>query len=337
MYLSNKSIEIRSERSENQNASHSLPVGWATGRRGVSMIESTAVRYFRVVTESGSIKQAAASLRIAPSAISRQVQGLEEELSVKLFERGARGMVLTDAGHVLYRYAIENRNQLDGLRSQVEEFDSLRRGQVKIATVEGMLSTFLPDFFVDLAGAYPGIGLSVTAVGSRDVAEMVGQNEVDLGLVFGRAPRRDLIELGRMRQPVCLITSPNHPMVGPNSYAMKDIAGLRVILPDTSFGIRQEVDKACARANMRLEMCSETNSLAFAQVVAARTDLATFMPMVSVKTFIDAGTLVAIPLRERRLEATQVTLVQLAARIASPSTRLVADMLVTRMKENEDG
>ena len=110
------------------------------------MIEATAVRYFRVVSECGSIKLAAASLRIAPSAISRQVQGLEEELSVKLFERGARGMNLTDAGHVLYRYAIENRNLLDGLRTKVEEFDSVRRGQVKIATVEGLVASFFVRF-----------------------------------------------------------------------------------------------------------------------------------------------------------------------------------------------
>ncbi len=300
------------------------------------MIEAPGIRYFRVVTECGSIKQAAAALRIAPSAISRQVQGLEEELAVKLFERGARGMNLTDAGHVLYRYAIENRNQLDGLRRQVEEFTSLRRGQVKIATVEGMLSSFLPNFFVDLSKEYPGIALSVTAVGARDVVEMIGQNDVDLGLIFGRTARRDLIELGRMRQPVCLIVSPSHPMAGQSSYTMKDLAGLRVILPDTSFGIRQELDKACTHANVHLEMCSETNSLAFAQVVASRTDLATFMPMVSVRDSINAGTLLAIPLRDRRLEITQVTLVQLAARDASPSTRLVAEMLVARMKETDE-
>jgi DNA-binding transcriptional LysR family regulator len=301
------------------------------------MIESTAIRYFRVVTESGSIKQAAAALRIAPSAISRQVQGLEEELAVKLFERGARGMNLTDACHVLYRYAVDNRSQLDGLRSQVEEFASLRRGQVKIATVEGMLSSFLPNSFVDLSQQYPGIALSVTAVGARDVVEMVSQNEVDLGLIFGRAPRRDLIELGRMRQPVCLIVAPAHPLASQNSYGMKDLAGLRVILPDPSFGIRQELDKSCAQANVRLEMCSETNSLAFTQTVAARTDLATFLPMVSATAAINAGALIAIPPRDRRLESTQVTLVQSAARMASPSTRLVAEMLVAQMKGNEEG
>ncbi|MGC4648512.1 LysR family transcriptional regulator, partial [Escherichia coli] len=78
------------------------------------------------VTARGSIKRAAESLRIAPSAISRQVQGLEEELSVKLFERGARGMNLTNAGHLLYRYAQESQAKLDRVRAQVEEFDSLQ-------------------------------------------------------------------------------------------------------------------------------------------------------------------------------------------------------------------
>jgi DNA-binding transcriptional LysR family regulator len=304
--------------------------------KGSLMIESTAVRYFRVVTECGSIKLAAASLRIAPSAISRQVQGLEEELSVKLFERGARGMNLTDAGHVLYRYSIENRNLLDGLRTKVEEFDSVRRGQVKIATVEGLVASFLSDFVVDLHQEYPGISVSVTVVGSRDVAEMVSQNEVDLGFVFGRAPRRDLIELGRMRQSLCLIVAPCHPMAGRESCAVKDLAGLRVVVPDASFGIRQEIDKAFAQANVRLEICSETNSLAFAQSIVALTELATFLPMVSAMPSIIAGKLQAIPLRDKRLEATQVTLVQLAARSTSPSTRLVADRLIQKMGKSEN-
>jgi DNA-binding transcriptional LysR family regulator len=296
------------------------------------MIESAAIRYFREVTDCGSIKQAAASLRIAPSAISRQVQAIEEELSVRLFERGARGMVLTAAGRLLYRYAVENRNQLDGIRVKVQEFDTMRRGQVKFATVEGMLANFLSNFVIDLSADYPGISVSITVMGSRDVAEMVGRNDVDLGLVFGRAPRRDLIELARMRQSLCLIVSPHHPLANRDSCSVKDLAGLRVVAPDPSFGIRQEVDRACANAKVRLEICNETNSLAFAQTLAARTDLATFLPRDTAMPAIDAGLLVAVPLRDKRLEATQVTLVQLATRNMSPSCRLVADLLVGRMK-----
>ncbi len=300
------------------------------------MIESTALRYFREVTLRGSIKRAAESLRIAPSAISRQVQAIEEELSVKLFERGARGMSLTGAGHLLYRYAVENRNQLDGIRVKVQEFDTLRRGQVKIATVEGMLSSFLSNFVVDLAGDYPGISISTTVMGSRDVAEMVGHNDVDLGLVFGRSPRRDLIELARMRQSLCLIVSPRHPLANRDSCAVKDLAGLRVVVPDPSYGIRQEIDRACANAKVRMEICNETNSLNFAQTLAARTDLATFLPRDTAMPALDAGSLVAVPLRDKRLEATQVTLVQLAARNMSPSGLLVAELLGGRMKAVKD-
>lgn len=300
------------------------------------MIESTAIRYFREVTQSGSIKQAAAILRIAPSAISRQIQSLEEELSVKLFERGARGMNLTDAGHLLYRYAVDNRSQLDGIRVRVEEFDAQRRGLVRLATVEGMLAGFLADFVVDLARDVPGISVAVTAVGSRDVAEMVGRNDVDLGFVFGRAPRRDLIELARMRQSLCVVVAPGHPLAAREFCAIKDLAGLRVVVPDQSFGIRQEIDRACAQAQVRLEVSLETNSLAFARTVVAGAEMATFLPREAARPELIAGTLVAIPLRDNRMEATQVTLVQLATRNLSPSSRLVASMLTGRMKDRRD-
>jgi DNA-binding transcriptional LysR family regulator len=299
------------------------------------MLESTAIRYFREVTLRGSVKQAAESLNIAPSAISRQVQGLEDELAVKLFERGARGMTLTSAGHLLYRYAVESQQKLERVRDQVEEYGSLQRGHVKVATVEGLLASFLSDFVADLSTEYPGISIAITTVGSRDVAEMVSRHEVDLGLVFGRAPRRDLVELARMRQSLCLIVSPHHPMADKESCTMKDLAGLRVIVPDPSFGIRQEIDRACAQANMQLELYSETNSLAFARTIVGKTDLGTFLPRDAAMPELLSGKLVAIPLKDKRLEATQVTLVQLAARGTSPSSLRIAQMLAERMKDRK--
>jgi DNA-binding transcriptional LysR family regulator len=300
------------------------------------MIESTAIKYFREVTARGSIKQAAESLRIAPSAISRQIQGLEDELSAKLFERGARGMSLTDAGRLLYRYAQDNQTQLDRIRSQVEEFDSLQRGHVRIATVEGLLASFLLDFIVDLAREHPGISTSVTAVGSRDVADMISRHEADLGLVFGRAPRRDLIELARMRQSLCLIVSPHHHLTDKDYCTVKDLTGLRVVLPDPSFGIRQEIDRVCAQANVRLELCNETNSLAFARAIVSQTGLGTFLPREAAMPELVAGTLVAIPLQDKRLEATQVTLVQLASRSTSSSSTRIAQRLIACMKDRGD-
>src|ERR1700744_5382573 len=116
-----------------------------------------------------------------------------------------------------------------------------------------------------------------------------------------------------MRQSLSLIVSPRHPLANRDACAVKDLAGLRVVVPDPSFGIRQEIDRACANAKIRLEICNETNSLTFAQTLAARTDLATFLPRDTAMPALEAGSLVAVPLRDARLEATQVTLGQLAA------------------------
>ena len=138
------------------------------------MIESTALRYFREVTLKGSIKRAAESLNIAPSAISRQMQGLEDELATKLFERGSRGMTLTGAGQLLYRYAVESEDKLDRIRAQVEEFDTLQRGHVRIATVEGLLASFVSDFVVDLSRDYPGISITVT---TAEIVNTIGHDK----------------------------------------------------------------------------------------------------------------------------------------------------------------
>lgn len=296
------------------------------------MLEAMAIRYFREVTQCGSIKRAAATLHIAPSAISRQIQGLEHELAVKLFERGARGMSLTNAGHLLLRYAVDSRKQLDDIRTLVQEFDSLQRGHVKLATVEGPLASFISDFVLDLSRQYPGVTVEVKAVGSRDVAEMVGRHDADLGLVFGRAPRRDLIEIARMRQSLCVMVSPRHPMAQRKSCAVKDLAGLRCIAPDPTFGIRQEIDRACARARVSIDIYCETNSLAFARTVASRSDLATFLPQDAAAPELATKTLVAIPIRDKSLEATQVTLVQPATRTASLPVRRIAQLLAAKMK-----
>src|SRR5260370_33166033 len=106
------------------------------------------------------------------------------------------------------------------------------------------------------------MSVGVDGVGSRDVAELVGHNDVDLGFVFGRAPRRDLIELARMRQSLCLIVAPNHPLATKRSCTAKDLAGFRVVLPEPSFGIRQGIDRACAHTNVRLAIWNGTDSLA---------------------------------------------------------------------------
>ena len=65
------------------------------------------LRVFHAVAEAGSFTHAGEALNLSQSAVSRQISALEESLSVPLFHRHARGLILTEQGDLLYRTARE--------------------------------------------------------------------------------------------------------------------------------------------------------------------------------------------------------------------------------------
>lgn len=295
------------------------------------MIETTSLRYFREVALQGSLRHAAERLFVAQSALSRQISVLEDELGVALFERRSRGMALTEAGRLLLQYAEDSRVRLEKLRGLIHEFEVLERGQVEIACVEGLLSGFMPDFAEVFLAEHPGLALTVSAMGSQAVAEAVAEHRVDIGILFGQSPRRDLIELATMNQPLCAIVSPTHPLARKRTCRLADAAAYRIVLPDRSFGIRQLIDRVRANGRLALSVALETNTLSFAWRMAERIQCVTFLPMDSVRAEVAAGRLVAVPLEDALFRGTRVTLVASASRTLSVAAERVAESLKARM------
>jgi len=297
------------------------------------VIETTSLRYFREVALQGSLRHAAERLFVAQSALSRQIAVLEHELGVALFERRARGMTLTPAGRLLLQYADDSRARLEKLRGQIHEFEALERGQVDIACVEGLLSGFMPGFAEDFLAGHPGLALTVSAMGSQAVAEAVAEHRVDIGILFGQSPRRDLLELATMSQPLCAIVAPHHPLAAKRACRLADAVAWRIVLPDRSFGIRQLIDRVRATGRLAMNAALETNTLSFAWRMVERTDYVTFLPMDSVRAEVADGRLVAVPLEDALLRGTRVTLVASASRTLSVAAERVADSLKQRMAE----
>lgn len=300
------------------------------------MIETASLRYFREVARHGSLRRAAERLFVAQSAISRQIGALEAELGVKLFERRARGMAPTAAGRLLLEFADDTRVRLDALRAQIHEYEALHRGHVDIACVEGLLAGLMPEFARSFLAEHEGLSLTVSALGSHAVAEAVAEHQVDFGIVFGDSPRRDLVDLAFMNQPLCAIVCPTHPLARRRQCRLADVAPHPVVLPNRSFGIRQLVDRVRATHRLELRTVVETNTLAFAWRLVLEADRVTFLPLDSVRAEVADGRLVAVALDEPLLRATRVTLVASASRSLSAAAAAAVDWL-KRMMAEEDG
>lgn len=108
-------------------------------------VQSTALRYFLEVARCGSISEASIRLNVASSAVSRQISKLERELDAVLFERQARGMMLSEAGIRLAAYARKSQLEAEQVVLEITELQGLQRGHVRIACSEGFALDFLPD------------------------------------------------------------------------------------------------------------------------------------------------------------------------------------------------
>ena len=93
------------------------------------------LKIFHVVAEAGSFTSATVILNLSQSAISRQIQSLEDELKVKLFERHARGLTLTENGEYVYKTAHEVISKLKEVETSLGDQKNKPSGKITITTV----------------------------------------------------------------------------------------------------------------------------------------------------------------------------------------------------------
>jgi DNA-binding transcriptional LysR family regulator len=97
------------------------------------------LRYIAEVARCGSIREAADNLHVAASAISRHIRNAEHELGAALFDRTPRGVKCTAAGTLYVDYARSVLAGRDRVRTDIENLNELRRGHVKIHTIDGIV------------------------------------------------------------------------------------------------------------------------------------------------------------------------------------------------------
>ncbi len=93
------------------------------------------LKIFHAVAEAGSFTSATVILNLSQSAISRQIQSLEEDLKVKLFERHARGLTLTENGEYVYKTAHEVISKLKEVETSLGDQKHKTSGKLTITTV----------------------------------------------------------------------------------------------------------------------------------------------------------------------------------------------------------
>lgn len=284
-----------------------------------------AFRYFEVVAEVGSIRQAAEQLHTSPSSVSRQITKLEHRYGARLLVRHANGVKLTPAGEVVARYVQSQSRELRRLYSAIDALTNLQSGSLTIYTVEGTVGGLLPDALARFSADYPGIDFTVCIAGTDDVMRAVAEDRCDFGMSYYPHPRPDVESILSIRQPLLAVMAPTHPLASRPEIELQELRGEPIGIPDRSFGIRNLVEHVIKQEQMDIDIRLETNSIGMVRQFAGQGMGVGFLPAFSFERDARAGTLVGIPLKN--VELTEATL-QICKRreteLYSPAARLVS-------------
>jgi LysR family transcriptional regulator, nitrogen assimilation regulatory protein len=150
------------------------------------------LRYFVGVVQAGSLTRAADQLHVAQSAVSYHLHSLESELDRQLLTRGPKGIVLTDAGAVLYRHAEAILRQVEFAKRDTTSALNVPSGGVSIG-VPVVLSAILSyELFARVRRMYPQIQLHISDANSWLVREHLLNGRIDLAVLFTDQPERGL-------------------------------------------------------------------------------------------------------------------------------------------------
>lgn len=170
------------------------------------------LRTFLAVRKHRSYTRAGAEVFLSQPAVSRQIQGLEQELEVCLFEKVGKSVRVTDAGETLAKEAEKILGSMERAREAVRGHRSAATGTLRVggSTTPGLY--LLPPLLGRLHTRLPGVELHYVVESSRRIEQRIVRNELDLALVGVPLGNTDLRQEPIFEDEIVCFASATHPL-----------------------------------------------------------------------------------------------------------------------------
>lgn len=218
-----------------------------------------ALKYFLEVVNTGSLTEAGQKLHIAPSAISRMIRKLEDEHCTHLFERHARGMLLTEAGELLAAYARRTHLEAERTRTEMSELAHLGQKLIKVSANQAFSAELLPTMMSEFIKAEPMVRFQLNVLQSAEINSRIRKGEDDLGLSYNLSPPQGVQVQYARRMPLFAIMSVDHRLATRKTLRMRDIGAAPVVLMGAGSTLRFIVDLCCMHEKVSLNIALVSN------------------------------------------------------------------------------
>ncbi len=252
------------------------------------------LRTFLAVASTLSFTKAGQKVHLAQSSVTEQIQALEADLGVALFERSQRRLALTDAGGKLVEYAESMLALAADAKAAVAGCAALR-GKLSLGALETLCAHWLAPILAGFQAEHPGLQLDLQVAGTGALREAVKDGSLDLCFSFTQPPHDSGLHSECVgSDELVLLVPAGHPLGGFASVGAEHVAAERFLVTAQGCAYRAMFDSAFSAAGHQLpQVAGEYGSLgAIVSMVRAGFGCA-LMPRLAVAG-LDAG-IAALP------------------------------------------
>ena len=195
-------------------------------------MDLASLNAFIAIAETGSFSEAGERLHLTQPAVSKRIASLEQQLSVRLFDRLGREVSLTEAGRALLPRAYQILNVLDDTRRALSNLSGDISGRLTLATSHHIGLHRLPPLLRAFTRAYPQVALDIQFLDSEVAYEEILHGRVELAVIT-LAPETALPvqAVPVWNDPLDFVAAPEHPLARDKTIFLPDVARHPAVFP----------------------------------------------------------------------------------------------------------
>ena len=219
------------------------------------------LKVFHAAAEAGSFTHAGEHLGLSQSAVSRQVSALEQELTVSLFHRHARGLILTEQGELLFRTAHDVFMKLEAARAKLTDSRERPNGDLRVTTTPGIGVQWLTPRLGEFTDLYPEVHITLL---TTDEELDLAMREADVAIRLRQPTQPDLIQRKLFSVHFHVYASPEYLKKFGTPRAPEDLDSHRVLVLGgnipTYLSAFALADRGCARRQGAADAASSSST-----------------------------------------------------------------------------
>lgn len=258
------------------------------------------LRYFVAVADEGHVGRAAQRLGVTQPALTKGVQRLEQELDLQLFDRGPKGMALTQVGSVFFERAKHLCLGLDEAVTEASDLHLGAIGTIRVGVSPQFADRLVCETFAQLLRQRPGAKARMTVGLNAALVASLRLGDLDLAVhALDDTEPPDLEQRALFDDELCVVARDGHPLLDNRELRLRDLADAGWALPGPEVLARRRLEARLAEHGLPLPrvVLQSDSSITSAPSVLRGSDLLSVMGRFSLRSPAGAG-LVALPIAE---------------------------------------